>query len=138
MGRPRKWKSDAERMAAKRAAESADELQAMKGIAPPRSDEEEPIQPVEPEKGVVQQGALEQALRDHYGYGKSEKRTQAERQAAADRILGRESSAPSSPEELGRRYGADEADRRQETAEKREWRIQRAIAYQRFLHAGKE
>lgn len=64
MGRPRKWVSDAERMAAARAEFDASEA------------------------------LREQAIRDRWGYGASETRTQAERAATAERIVERMRVAP--------------------------------------------
>jgi len=43
----------------------------------------------------------EQAIRDHWGFAKSETRTQAERQAVADRIVREQSTRPHALEETG-------------------------------------
>ena len=56
-----------------------------------------------PWKGLIGE-EREQAIRDHFGYAKSETRTQAERQAAADGMLAKaravsQDSAQAQPEE---------------------------------------
>lgn len=113
MGRPRKWKNDAERMAAKRASQkrvpgkftegdqevSPEVAEALDRDLAAAYDE---LGLENPDKPVVQQDALELAL-------------------------------SRSPEVLGRRYGEDTADRLGETGEKRETRIRQAISYQRFV-----
>lgn len=56
----------------------------------PTADEplpEEPPPPPEPLAPEERTEAYEQAVRDHHGYGASERRTEEERQAAADRIV---------------------------------------------------
>ena len=91
MARPRKWTSEAERVAAYRASKAVD-------VDPelPERDVNEP----EPAPGARTVDALlvlpagaslsdveEQLLRDHFGYTSSERRTRAEREAAAAKML---------------------------------------------------
>lgn len=49
----------------------------------------------------------EQAIRDYFGYAKSETRTQAERQAVADRIMGRVPRAPGPVEGRDQSFAAE-------------------------------
>lgn len=72
MGRPRKWTSDAERMAASREEDKLEESAA--------------------------QDLDEEALKKRFGYAPSENRTAAERQAVADKILKKTSRIPSEEE----------------------------------------
>lgn len=80
-------KSNAERQREYRERRKAEAI-AHPGSSPtPQESQEEAPEGGTPE--IVQTEAYEQMVRDSYGYSASEKRTQAERQAVADRITGR-------------------------------------------------
>lgn len=148
MGRPRKWRSDAERMRAKRAGEAAKHTP-------------DPPTPGATVTTIYTDEAREQAIRDKWGYAASEKRTEAERHATADRIMeklygqdvpsGYRVADPTAEGGIrtisvgtreahalmGRIYGEDEANRRGEAGEKRAMRIRRAEAYALWVFDGK-
>lgn len=81
MGRPRKWDSDAERMAAKRRRE--DELAAAARAHWSAAD----LTRAARAGRVTLTPAEEQRIRDEMGYALSETRTLAERDAAAARMV---------------------------------------------------
>ena len=97
MGRPRKWKSDAERKRAERAAKQNETAPAPEPEEPPEGEVvqtealESMLQQTEADAGQPWEGLQgeerEQAIRNYWGYSASEKRTQAERQAVAERIV---------------------------------------------------
>lgn len=95
MGRPRKYDSEEERRKAdaerKRVARDADA---------PRPVTEK-VTAMNEEAYSQTTEAMEQAIRDKYGYAASETRTAAERQAAADRMLSKKPTA-----DLGAAYKA--------------------------------
>lgn len=73
-------RSNAERQQAYRDRKKAAKQDGQEETTPP-----EP--PPEEDAPIVQSEVYEQMVRDRWGYSKSEKRTQAERQAVADRIV---------------------------------------------------
>lgn len=149
MGRPRKWKSDAERKRAQRSGELA-KRQAQEAIEAASENTDSPETPVNrpltPEE--------EQGIRDSYGYSDTEKRSKAERDEAARRMLVKSGYEPSEPmvlaggrgeyqgksldyaRKMGRVLGTEEASRRGETGAKRQARIERAILYAELQWAG--
>jgi hypothetical protein len=98
MGRPRKWDSDAERMAAKRA-----------GSGPARrpGPNDEVILAAREQRPLTEEE--EQAIRDRWGYTESEKRTKAERDATARRMLGK-SPQVEIPADIGAVWGGGRLD----------------------------
>lgn len=84
----------------------------------------------------------EQAIRTRYGYGSSERRTWAERQAVANRIrerLGLPQKAGSRMEaiELGRKLGLEAAEKYGEEGQDANQRIARAMAYAAWEYDGR-
>lgn len=96
-GRPAKYGSDDERRAADAERKRLARERLVDPELPARDINEEPVTHPSIERVIAEAtpGALseeeEQTLRDHFGYSKSEKRTKAERDATAARILGRPS-----------------------------------------------
>lgn len=90
MARQRKWKSETERKAAYRARKAAE---AAKDNLVRPTPQSQGVQispqgaPAPPHEVESLTEAEEQAIRDYWGYSASEKRTKAERDAVAERIL---------------------------------------------------
>ena len=92
MARPRKWNSEAERIADYRRRQR----EQMVDPSLPEREIDEPVEPPATGRSLEQLLALdpmaplsdaeEQLIRDHFGYSKSDRRTRAERAGIAHRI----------------------------------------------------